>query len=48
MADPLVEETLDILTLIDARHLSAERQPAGYLYDYEELKAVPPRLTESL
>jgi hypothetical protein len=35
--DPVVEEVLDILTLIDARHVSEQGQPLDYMYDFAEL-----------
>jgi hypothetical protein len=43
--DPLVEEALDILALIDARHVSAEGQPLGYMYDLSEVAAARQALT---
>lgn len=44
MADPLLEEALDILTLIDGRHTSDDGQPLGYMYDFRELEALRPSL----
>jgi len=35
--DPEVEEALDILTLIDARHVDDDGHPQDYMYDLTEL-----------
>lgn len=34
-SDPLIEEALDLLTLIDAWQMDAEGHWTGYLYDFE-------------
>lgn len=47
MADPLVEEALDIVTLIDGRHISSDGELAGYLYDLEEVEAIRSSLRDS-
>ena len=38
-ADPVVEEALDILAILDARHVSDQGQPLEYMYDFAELSA---------
>ena len=38
-ADPVVEEALDLLALIDTRHVSEQGQPLDYMYDFAELSA---------
>ena len=38
-ADPIVEEALDVLSLIDARHVREDR-PLNYMYDFDELRKV--------
>lgn len=35
--DPAVEEALDVLALIDARHVNAQGQPMNYMYDFAEV-----------
>lgn len=37
--DPVVEEALDILTLIDARNVDDEGRVLDYMYDFTELSA---------
>jgi len=37
--DLAVEEALDVLTLIDARHVAGDGRPLGYLYDFAEIAA---------
>lgn len=44
-SDPLVEETLDILALIDARHVREDGQPSDYMYDLAEVLVVRAQLT---
>ena len=36
-ADPVVEEALDILALIDARHVSGDGRVLDYMYDFADL-----------
>jgi hypothetical protein len=38
--DPVVEEALDILTLIDGREVDAEGNPTGFLFDFKELESI--------
>lgn len=38
--DPAIEEALDLLALIDARHVSDEGVPMNYMYDFVEILAV--------
>ena len=40
MGDPLVEDVLDALSLIDARHVSNGGEPLHYLYDFAEIEAM--------
>lgn len=47
MADPLVEEALDIVTLIDGRHISSDGELAAYLYDFQEVEAIRASLRDS-
>jgi hypothetical protein len=35
--DPAVDEALDALALIDARHVSAQGEPMHYMYDFAEV-----------
>jgi hypothetical protein len=43
--DPIVEEALDILALIDARHVSDQGQLQHYMYDFDEVSAARHALT---
>ena len=38
--DPLVEEALDLLTLIDGWQTDAEGDRTGYLYDFDDLATI--------
>lgn len=46
-ADPVIEKALDILTLIDGRHIDEAGRPMDYLYDFEELVSVRRVLDET-
>jgi len=45
MADPVVEEALDLLTLTDAIQITHEGRPAGYLFDLTDIEAIRQVLT---
>ncbi len=38
--DSLVEEALDLLTLVDAWQIDAEGNRTGYLYDFDDLATI--------
>ena len=40
MADPVVEEALDLLTLTDAVQTDGALEPVGYLFDFAELEGI--------
>jgi hypothetical protein len=46
MADPVVEEALDLLTLTDAVQITDQVRPDGYLYDFADIQAVRRALAE--
>lgn len=46
IADPLVEEAVDLLTLIDAHQFDASGVRVGYMYSLDDLRAVRARMVE--
>lgn len=40
MADPVVEEALDLLTLTDAVQTNDEGRPVGNLFDFADIEAI--------
>jgi hypothetical protein len=46
MADPVVEEALDLLTLIDGPQIDSDMKPVGYLFDFTDLEVVRLSLDE--
>lgn len=38
--DPVIEEALDVLALIDGRHVDHNGTPLDYMYDFTELSSL--------